>query len=110
MRHKCRRSALALAGSTYGEHCLPLATHYAADRWTIQLMMTLMCAGVVAGVQSVGIEGEERDQLVVVGDGVDATSPLLQNIDKVTHPCNKYVDVLQSCFVGTQNNVLQMKL
>ncbi|XP_025825333.1 heavy metal-associated isoprenylated plant protein 47-like [Panicum hallii] len=40
---KCRRSALALAGSTYG-------------------------------VQSVGIEGEERDQLVVVGDGVDATS------------------------------------
>ena len=28
----------------------------------------------VAGVQSVGIEGEERDQLVVVGDGVDATS------------------------------------
>nr|TKW04879.1 hypothetical protein SEVIR_7G139100v2 [Setaria viridis] len=40
---KCRRSALTLAGSTYG-------------------------------VQSVAIEGEERDQLVVVGDGVDATS------------------------------------
>ncbi|CAN6223747.1 unnamed protein product [Urochloa humidicola] len=33
-----------------------------------------MCAGVVAGVQSVAIEGEEGDQLVVVGDGVDATS------------------------------------
>ncbi|XP_066344244.1 heavy metal-associated isoprenylated plant protein 16-like [Miscanthus floridulus] len=40
---KCRKNALALAGSTYG-------------------------------VQSVGIEGEEQDQLVVVGDGVDATS------------------------------------
>ncbi|XP_062227403.1 heavy metal-associated isoprenylated plant protein 47-like [Phragmites australis] len=26
------------------------------------------------GVESVGIEGEEKDQLVVVGDGVDATS------------------------------------
>jgi len=26
-----------------------------------------------AGVQSVGIEGEDKDQLVVVGDGVDAT-------------------------------------
>jgi len=37
-------------------------------------MMTSTCAAVVAGVQSVGIEGEERDQLVVVGDGVDATS------------------------------------
>ncbi|XP_066347454.1 heavy metal-associated isoprenylated plant protein 16-like [Miscanthus floridulus] len=40
---KCRKNALALAGSTYG-------------------------------VQSVGIEGEEQDQLVVVGNGVDATS------------------------------------
>ncbi|OQU81753.1 hypothetical protein SORBI_3006G113100 [Sorghum bicolor] len=39
---KCRKSALALACSTYG-------------------------------VQSVGIEGEDKDQLVVVGDGVDAT-------------------------------------
>ncbi|CAN6248992.1 unnamed protein product [Urochloa humidicola] len=40
---KCRRTALALAGSTHG-------------------------------VQSVAIEGEDRDQLVVIGDGVDATS------------------------------------
>lgn len=27
----------------------------------------------ITGVQSVGIEGEDQDQLVVVGDGVDAT-------------------------------------
>ncbi|CAL5031558.1 unnamed protein product [Urochloa decumbens] len=40
---KCRKSALALAGST-------------------------------SGVQSVAIEGDERDQLVVIGDGVDATN------------------------------------
>lgn len=31
------------------------------------------CDVLVAGVQSVGIEGEERDQLVVIGDSVDAT-------------------------------------
>ncbi|KAF8715025.1 hypothetical protein HU200_027571 [Digitaria exilis] len=40
---KCRRKALALAGSTYG-------------------------------VISVAIEGDDRDQLVVIGDGVDATN------------------------------------
>ncbi|OEL35103.1 hypothetical protein BAE44_0003878, partial [Dichanthelium oligosanthes] len=40
---KCRKSAMALAGST-------------------------------CGVQSVEIVGDDRDQLVVVGDGVDATS------------------------------------
>ncbi|CAL5016472.1 unnamed protein product [Urochloa decumbens] len=40
---KCRKSALALAGSA-------------------------------SGVQSVAIEGDERDQLVVIGDGVDATN------------------------------------
>ncbi|KAF8703395.1 hypothetical protein HU200_032198 [Digitaria exilis] len=34
----------------------------------------LALAATAYGVQSVGIEGEEQDQLVVVGDGVDATN------------------------------------
>ena len=38
------------------------------------------------------------------------TVNVLQNIDKVTHPCNTYVDVLQSCFVETQNYALQMNV
>lgn len=77
---KCRKNALALACSTYGKHCVtdrsdpclngqPLAwsrSGTAADR-------VCDCDVLVAGVQSVGIEGEERDQLVVIGDGVDAT-------------------------------------
>ncbi|KAL6652582.1 hypothetical protein ACP70R_011507 [Stipagrostis hirtigluma subsp. patula] len=31
-------------------------------------------AATTQGVESMGIEGEEKDQLVVVGDGVDATN------------------------------------
>ncbi|CAN8268967.1 unnamed protein product [Cochlearia groenlandica] len=64
-RDKCRRKAMEVAVSANGNRF----GGFTMERTTLWFLME---AYNVAGVVSVAIEGEYEDELVVVGDGVDA--------------------------------------